>query len=104
MIEQLHQVTVADSHRWADGIASLMETRSPLAMAVTLEMLRRGRGLSLEGCFDMEQHLGQQWFDHGDLVEGIRALLVDKDKLPKWRHARMAELTEGQVQRFFAGL
>jgi enoyl-CoA hydratase/carnithine racemase len=104
MIEQLHQVTVANSHKWADGIASLMETRSPLAMAVTLDMLRRGRGLSLEGCFDMEQHLGQQWFEQGDLVEGIRALLVDKDKLPKWRHRSTAQLKDEQVQRFFAGL
>jgi enoyl-CoA hydratase/carnithine racemase len=104
MIEQLHQVTVANSHQWADGIASLMETRSPLAMEVTLEMLRRGRHLSLEGCFDMEQHLGQMWFEHGDLVEGIRALLVDKDKLPKWRHTSLKALKNEEVQRFFAGL
>ncbi len=104
MIEQLQQVTVANSRSWAQGIARLMETRSPLAMAVTLEMLRRGRGLSIEGCFDMEQHLGQQWFERGDLVEGIRALLVDKDKLPRWQHAQLADLSDNEVQRFFAGL
>lgn len=104
MVEQLHQVCVANSRQWAQGIANLMRTRSPLAMGVTLEMLRRGRGLSLESCFDMEQHLGQQWFEAGDLLEGIRALLVDKDKLPKWRHSDLAALPSRQVQAFFAGL
>ncbi len=40
IIEQMREVSVADSHEWARDVASLLETRSPLAMAVTLEMLR----------------------------------------------------------------
>ena len=36
--------------------------RSPLAMAVTLQMLRRGRHLPLEQCFALELHLDRQWF------------------------------------------
>lgn len=55
-------VTVGDSHEWALKTADLLATRSPLAMAVTLEMLRRGRHLSLEDCFAMELHLDRQWF------------------------------------------
>ncbi|WP_150728442.1 enoyl-CoA hydratase/isomerase family protein, partial [Pseudomonas fluorescens] len=43
MVEQLRAVTVADSHEWALATADQLETRSPLAMAVTLEMLRRAR-------------------------------------------------------------
>ena len=51
IIEQLCEVTVANSHDWAMSTAALMESRSPLAMSVTLEMLRRGRRLPLEACF-----------------------------------------------------
>lgn len=54
IVEQLQQVTVADSHEWAVTTAQLMQTRSPLAMAVTLQMLRRGRHLALEDCFALE--------------------------------------------------
>ncbi|WP_416423584.1 enoyl-CoA hydratase/isomerase family protein [Pseudomonas sp. App30] len=104
MIEQLHQVTVADSHQWADATAQLMKQRSPLAMSVTLEMLRRGRHLSLEACFAMEMHLDRQWFAHGDLLEGVRALLVDKDKQPRWRPATLELLDRKQVQQFFEGV
>lgn len=104
MVEQLRTVTVADSHDWATNTAALLQTRSPLAMAVTLELLRRGRHLSLEDCFRMELHLDQQWFEHGDLIEGVRALLIDKDKQPRWNPASVAELDRARVDQFFEGL
>lgn len=104
VIEQLRSVTVGDSHDWAVKTADLMDTRSPLGMAVTLELLRRGRHLSLEDCFKMELHLDQQWFDHGDLIEGVRALLIDKDKQPRWNPATVAGLDRQRVDQFFEGL
>ncbi|MNZ91641.1 3-hydroxyisobutyryl-CoA hydrolase [compost metagenome] len=103
-MEQLRAVTVADSHEWALKTAELLETRSPLAMAVTLEMLRRGRHLSLEDCFKMELHLDQQWFEHGDLIEGVRALIIDKDKQPRWNPPSLAGLSRQRVDQFFEGL
>ena len=104
IIEQLRAVTVGDSHEWALKTADLLATRSPLAMAVTLEMLRRGRHLSLEDCFAMELHLDRQWFEHGDLIEGVRALIIDKDKQPRWNPATVAELSHSRVDQFFEGL
>ncbi|TSD77083.1 enoyl-CoA hydratase/isomerase family protein [Pseudomonas sp. KBS0710] len=102
MVEQLQQVTVADSHEWALTTASLMQTRSPLAMAVTLQMLRRGRRLSLEQCFALELHLDRQWFERGDLIEGVRALIIDKDKTPHWNPATVHELDASHVETFFS--
>ncbi|MCY1425383.1 Fatty acid oxidation complex subunit alpha [compost metagenome] len=104
IIEQLQQVTVANSHEWALKTAELLQGRSPLAMAVTLEMLRRGRHLGLEACFAMELHLDRQWFEHGDLIEGVRALLIDKDKQPKWNPATLQDLKPARVDQFFEGL
>jgi len=104
MVEQLREVTVADSHEWARETADLLETRSPLAMAVTLEMLRRGRHLSLEDCFALELHLDRQWFNRGDLMEGVRALLIDKDKSPRWNPPTLRELDAEHVASFFHGL
>ena len=103
MVEQLRAVTVANSHEWATTTADLLETRSPLAMAVTLEMLRRGRHLSLEQCFALELHLDRQWFARGDLIEGVRALLIDKDKTPRWNPPNLAALDAAQVASFFHG-
>ncbi|QZP29241.1 enoyl-CoA hydratase/isomerase family protein [Pseudomonas mosselii] len=104
IIEQLRAVTIGDSRQWALDTADLLDTRSPLAMAVTLELLRRGRHLALEDCFAMELHIDRQWFAHGDIIEGVRALIVDKDKQPRWNPPTLAGLTTQRVDQFFEGL
>ncbi|NIF17824.1 enoyl-CoA hydratase/isomerase family protein [Pantoea sp. Cy-639] len=104
IIEQLRAVTIGDSHAWALDTAALLETRSPLAMAVTLELLRRGRHLVLEDCFAMELHIDRQWFEYGDIIEGVRALIIDKDKQPRWNPPTLAGLTAQRVDQFFEGL
>lgn len=100
IIEQLRQVNVADSRDWALRTADEMALRSPLAMAVTREMLVFGRQLSLESCFAMELHLAAQWFERGDLLEGVRAVLIDKDNRPRWKPAP----GQRQLQELFEGL
>ena len=88
---------------WAEQTVALLDSRSPLAMATTLELLRRGRFLSLADCFALELHLDYQWFEKGDLMEGIRALIIDKDKSPRWNPSTLAELAPTRVQAFFSG-
>ena len=52
----------------------------------------------------MELHLDRQWFEHGDLIEGVRALIIDKDKQPQWNPATVAALSRARVDQFFEGL
>ncbi|MFJ4432421.1 enoyl-CoA hydratase/isomerase family protein [Pseudomonas sp. NPDC089395] len=104
IIEQLRAVNLGDSHQWALATADQLESRSPLAMAVTLEMLRRGRHLALEDCFALELHLDRQWFQYGDIIEGVRALIIDKDKQPRWNPPTLAGLQRQRVEQFFEGL
>ncbi|MFK0310512.1 enoyl-CoA hydratase/isomerase family protein [Pseudomonas sp. NPDC090233] len=104
IIEQLRAVSIGNSHQWALATADQLESRSPLAMAVTLEMLRRGRHLALEDCFALELHLDRQWFQHGDIIEGVRALIIDKDKQPRWNPPTLAGLQRQRVDQFFEGL
>ncbi|PKM29204.1 MAG: crotonase [Gammaproteobacteria bacterium HGW-Gammaproteobacteria-11] len=89
---------------WAASTLALLQKRSPLALAVTLELLRRGRQSTLSECFAMELHLDRQWFAEGDIVEGVRALLVDKDKQPRWNPAQIDQLDPARVAGFFEGL
>ena len=88
---------------WAERTLAAINSKSPLAMSVTLELLRQGRELSLADCFALELHLDAQWFANGDIMEGVRALIVDKDKNPKWDPLTLAEVNPAQVAEFFAG-
>lgn len=88
---------------WAEETVKLIDSRSPLAMSVTLELLRRGRALSLNACFELELHLGRQWFAKGDIMEGVRSLLIDKDKCPRWNPPTLEATSVEKVRDFFAG-
>lgn len=48
-------------------------------------------------------HLDRQWFERGDLMEGVRALIIDKDKTPHWNPPTLAALEAERVASFFSG-
>ena len=87
---------------WAGQTLQLLKSRSPTMLVVTLEQLRRGRKLSLGDCFRMELNLVHACFEQGDFLEGIRAVLVDKDHHPHWNPADLAHVDPQAVERFFA--
>lgn len=95
-------VIQAEQAEWAQATAALIDTRSPLAMSVALELMRRGRTCNLAQCFAMELCLQRQWFADGDIIEGIRALLIDKDHNPQWRPASLQAIDSQRVLAFFA--
>ncbi|OTG96545.1 enoyl-CoA hydratase/isomerase family protein [Acinetobacter sp. ANC 3832] len=70
---------------WTQKILGILQQRSLVAKQTSLKLQQVGRGLSLEQCMQLERDLQNIWFDHGDLMEGVRALIIDKDKQPKWQ-------------------
>ena len=92
---------------WARQTHDSLLHRSPTMLAVTLELVRRGRRLSLADDLRLERDLVHQCFhlrgcaEASETVEGIRALAVDKDHAPRWRPARVAEVDPTEVAAFF---
>jgi enoyl-CoA hydratase/carnithine racemase len=86
---------------WARQTIDLINTRSPTMLAVTLEQLKRGKSMSLAECLRMELGLVHQSFIQGDFIEGVRALLIDKDNAPVWRPSRIEEVTDAAVAAMF---
>ncbi len=78
-----------------------MATRSPLMMCVTHELLKRGAALSVADCLRMERTLVRHNFEDGEVIEGVRALVIDKDNAPRWRPSSLDEVGDEMVRRFF---
>jgi enoyl-CoA hydratase len=82
-----------------------LATRSPKALALTLEAVRRAKGYAtLDEALTVEYRLCSRLFGDGEFNEGVRALLVDKDKSPKWNPARADDVTAEMVAGYFAPL
>ncbi|WP_306231449.1 3-hydroxyisobutyryl-CoA hydrolase [Agrococcus beijingensis] len=85
------------------GVAATIAKRSPLAVAVTLEALRRARGLgSLEQALATEYRVSRNVSLLPDFAEGIRAQLIDKDRAPRWQPASLSQVTPAMVEACFA--
>ena len=87
---------------WAAKTLSALARNSPTLLRVSYEQLRRGATLSLADCFRMELNLIHGCFEQGDFIEGIRALVVDKDNAPRWKPPTLAQVTDDSVEGFFA--
>ncbi|WP_116475087.1 enoyl-CoA hydratase/isomerase family protein [Zobellella maritima] len=81
---------VADA--WFQRAQKNLASGSPLAMAMTLEQLRRGRHWSLKEAFQHELVLSVQTCRQREFPEGIRARLIDKDNRPVWMFGSLAEV------------
>jgi enoyl-CoA hydratase/carnithine racemase len=91
----------AEYTEWASQTAKLMRQRSPTMLSVTLSQLRRGKDMSLAACFRMELGMGQRSFEQGDFLEGVRALIIDKDNAPRWSPDRIEDVADASVDEFF---
>jgi enoyl-CoA hydratase/carnithine racemase len=94
---------------WAEETEHLLRSkRSPLMVCVTLEQVRRARKLSLADDLREEWLMMRSVFNldgrtGAESVEGIRALVVDKDHAPRWQHADIESVKAADVARFFEG-
>jgi enoyl-CoA hydratase/carnithine racemase len=91
-----------DDHPFAQKALAAMRQRSPLMMCVTHEMLVRGAALDVAGCLRMERSLVRRNFEHGEVLEGVRALVIDKDNAPQWNPPTLDGVRPEMVDAFFA--
>lgn len=91
----------ADGGEFARATVAMMATRSPLMMCVTHELITRGAGLDMGACLRMERALVRRTFENGDVIEGVRALVIDKDGAPKWHPPSLEQVTGEMVLSLF---
>ncbi|HZN79975.1 MAG TPA: enoyl-CoA hydratase/isomerase family protein [Mycobacterium sp.] len=87
----------------ANDAANLIASRSPISVSVALQAIRRAAKLdTLEDVLRQEYRTSVGALRSHDLVEGIRAQVIDKDRNPKWSPASLAAVTIADVEAYFA--
>jgi enoyl-CoA hydratase len=89
---------------WAQEARDAMARASPISLEITFEQLQRGRGMDVEAALSLEYRMTQHCMAGHDFYEGIRAMLVDKDRKPRWSPATLAEISEPEIAGHFADL
>src|SRR5262249_6202930 len=90
---------------WAQKTAAKLAHKSPKSLKLTLAAVRNARALrSLEEALNVEFRLCVRLFEDGEFIEGVRALIVDKDRQPKWSPARLQDVPPQLIDAYLAPL
>lgn len=99
IVEQLRDSSVPEAHT----VASVILTKSPTGVSVTLEALRRARkAASLEEVLNQDYRVSTTFLEGTELVEGVRAQVIDKDRAPNWSPASLEEVKRSDIETYFA--
>ncbi|GLP94726.1 enoyl-CoA hydratase/isomerase family protein [Paraferrimonas sedimenticola] len=85
--------------KWLARAAQTMASGSPISLALINYQHAAGQSKSLATCFREELAMSVQSLAYGDFVEGVRALLIDKDRQPKFQYERLEQVPEALVKR-----
>ena len=96
-----HLIKQNVSSKWHVKAFEAFERASPTAIAITHRQLNNGKNLSIAKCFEQETNMVFQSLFNGEFCEGVRALLIDKDKTPKWQFDTPESVPNDIVDSFF---
>ncbi len=103
-VEDILAALRAEGTDWARKTLETLAGKSPTSLKVTLRQLRRGAALDFAEAMRMEYRLSQHFCAGHDFREGIRAVVIDKDNAPRWRPERLEDVSEADVEAYFAPL
>ncbi|MGD9830845.1 MAG: enoyl-CoA hydratase/isomerase family protein [Hyphomicrobiaceae bacterium] len=102
-VEACHAALGAVSGAWAQKADAELARHSPIGMKATFAAIHGARRLAaLEDALRVEFRLAVRLFEKGEFIEGIRALVIDKDKVPRWQPPRLEEVGAEMVAALLA--
>lgn len=99
VVNAIHALQADDP--WLQTAQATLAAGAPGSARLAWELQQRAVGASLADVYRYEYIAALHCAAHGDFAEGIRALLIDKDRTPHWQPATLAEATPQWAQTFF---
>lgn len=99
-IQEIMQRLSASDDPWATQTRMLLEKKSPMSLAVTYDYIHYAAQLSLAQCLQQDYTLVQQFMKDKDFYEGVRAVLIDKDKNPQWQYSDVYHISEAHRSKY----
>ena len=104
-VEQIMAALQADGSDWALAQHAIIARKCPATLKVALRLVREGaRRSSFVDEMDVEYRVAVRMSARHDFIEGVRALIVDKDNAPRWDPDSLAGVTDAMVDAIFAPL
>ena len=104
-LEEMYAALEADGGEWAVQTLATLKTKSPQTMKVSLRLLHEGAAMpTFEDELRQEYAVGCRVVQRHDFLEGVRAVIVDKDNAPQWNPVTPEGVTDHVLDQIFAPL
>jgi enoyl-CoA hydratase len=103
-VEEILDRLDADESAWAVQTAKTIRAKSPTATKLAFRQIREGKKLDFDDCMRMEFRMVNRVVAGKDFYEGVRATIIDKDQAPKWQPARLEDVSDKDIDAYFAPL
>jgi len=100
-LPEIYEALQTDNGEWAAKQLAFLTSKSPLAVYITFEALRRGANFNFREAMRQELDLSLNFLHIDDFFEGVRAAVVDKDRNPKWVAASIDDVNLDDVRKAF---
>ena len=87
---------------WSRETLATLRSASPSALLWTFELIRAGAHRTLEQCQRAELELTRRVTRYPDFAEGIRAMVIDKDRTPSWSPPRLEQVEPAVIAGMFS--
>jgi enoyl-CoA hydratase len=104
-LEPIYAALAEDGSDWATKQLATLRTKSPQTMKVSLKLLLDGKAMkTFEDEMRQEYAVGSRVVQRHDFIEGVRAVIVDKDNAPRWNPDTPEGVTGHVIDQIFAPL
>lgn len=105
VLEDIFATLEADPGEWAQQQLATLRTKSPQTMKVSLRLLHEGAMMpTFEDEMRQEYAVGAHVVQRHDFLEGVRAVIVDKDNAPRWDPPTPEGVTDHVIDQIFSPL
>ena len=102
--DTLHRISERKNESsFAQSVFDALSKASPMSLEVIFRTHLLGQKMSLRDAMQMEFKLCYSYMHdlENDFYEGIRAVVIDKDNKPTWRHNKVQQITEKEIDEYF---
>ena len=100
-VEKIIESLESDPSEFANQTKKEMLGMSPVSLKVALKQLIVCENKSLVDCLAIDNILAKNFMNHADFYEGIRSVLIDKDRMPNYKYKVLSDVSEELVDSFF---
>ncbi|HLS61446.1 MAG TPA: enoyl-CoA hydratase/isomerase family protein [Virgibacillus sp.] len=100
-VEAIIDSLASASSEFASQTKKTILEKSPASVKITLKQLIDGEHQSFKKCLNMDLIIAKNFLRHDDFFEGVRAVLIDKDRNPQYKYKTLADVSNELVASFF---